>query len=336
MAIPAIPTNFYIQQGDGNVLASWSIVAGATSYSLQRSTDGVNFTALAAPAATSFLDTTALVGVQYYYIVASVNGSGTSSYTSAKSTIPALPGQLSLGEMRLRAQQRADRVNSQFVTMPEWNFFINQAYYELYDLLITVYEDYYVAPRLVFQTTGTDSYDLPNGQNYSKAKALYKLYGVDLGLDTNNNAFVTLKKYDFITRNRYVFPQVTTTFFGVFNMQYRLLGSQINFIPTPSSGQYIGLWYYPRLTYLLADTDIMDGISGWTQYPIVRAAKYALDKEESDTTKLDQELIFLKQRIEESAINRDAGAPDTISSTRSWNERWGAYGANGDYPTGGM
>lgn len=340
MAIPAIPTNVYVQQGDGKVSISWDIVAGATSYSVQRSTDGVSFTTIASPVVNNYLDITVLVNVQYYFQVASVNSSGTSSYSNAQAVIPTLPGQLSLGELRLRAKERADRVNSDFVTVPEWNFNINQAYYELYDLLITVYEDYYVAPRLSFSTDGVNQlYDLPNGQNYTGAKALYKLYGVDLGLDSSTNAFVTLKKFDFISRNRYVFPQITTTFLGVFNLQYRLVGGQIMFIPIPSGSQVLGLWYFPRLSWLLQDTDVMDGISGWTQYVIVRAAKYALDKEESDTSKLDTEILFLKDRIESSAMNRDAGAPDTISNTRSWGDRWGGNTAGGpgwDGPSGGL
>ena len=333
MALPSIPSNFFVQQGNSQVYLSWDLVPGATSYSVQRSTDGVTFATIATPSVPNLFDTTVTVNTSYYYQVASVNGTGTSPYTNPQTIVPVKPGELSLGELRQRAQERADMVNNQFVTLPEWNFFINQAYYELYDLLITSYEDYFVAPRLSFQTTGAQSYDLPDGLNYSAAPALYKLYGVDLGLDNSSNAWVTLKKFDFIQRNRYVYPQLTSTFLGVFNLQYRLVGGQIMFIPTPSAGQFVGLWYFPRLTTLLADNDVMDGFSGWTQYVIIRAAKYALDKEESDTTKLDQELLFMKARIEETAMNRDAGQPDSISDVRTNSERWGGY--NGDGPYGG-
>lgn len=334
MAIPATPSNFNVQQGNGQVFLSWNIVSGAITYSVERSTDGVTYSVIASPATNSRLDTTVTVGVQYYYRVASTNVSGTSNYTSAQTVIPTLTGQMSLGELRTRAQQRADRVNSNFVSLPEWNYYINQSYYELYDLLITLYEDYYVAPRLSIVTDSSQSYPLPNGSNNNAAPALYKLYGVDLGLNGNNNAFVTLKKFDFISRNRYVFPQITSTFLGVFNLEYRLVGGNIMFIPTPSAGQTIGLWYFPKLTTLLRDTDIMDGISGWTEYVIVDAARKALAKEESDTSVLTQEKLALKQRIEESAMNRDAGQPDTISDTRSRSERWGSLGFDG--PIGGM
>lgn len=337
MSAPAIPSNFYAQQGNGQAYLSWNIVAGATSYSVYRSTDGVTYIEVGTPSTNSFLDTTVLINTQYYYKVASVGTGGTSPYTLAKSVIPTLQGQSSLGELRLRSQQRADMTNSKYVQLPEWNFFINQAYYELYDILITCYEDYYVAPRLTFATTGAQSYDLPNGQNYSAAPALYKLYGVDCGLDNSSNAWVTIKKFDFISRNRFVYPQLNNTFLGVFNLQYRLVGNSLMFIPTPSAAQYIGLWYFPRLNTLLADTDVMDGISGWDQYVIVRAAKYAIDKQDLDSSKLDSELLYLKQRIESSAMNRDAGQPDTISATRTWSERWGAMGGAGyDGSSGGI
>lgn len=336
MAIPAIPQSLFVQQMNGQVLVTWSLSVGSLTYSVQRSTDNVTFAVVGTPAVTQYLDITAVVNTQYYYRVAATNVDGTSPYTNAQSVIPTLSGQLSLGELRQRSQERADRVNSQFVTMPEWNFFIREAAYELYDLLITAYEDYYVAPRLSFQTDGSSvRYPLPNGANYSAAPALYKLYGVDLGLDASTNAWVTLKKFDFIARNRYVYPQITSTLLGVFNMQYRIVGGDIMFIPTPSAGQYVGLWYYPRLSRLLLDTDVLDGVSGWEQYVIARAAKYALDKEESDTSKLDQEVMYLKQRIEASAMNRDVGQPDTISNTRSRSETWGGYGPNGDGSYGG-
>lgn len=229
-------------------------------------------------------------------------------------------------------------VTSNFVTNSEWNYYINQSYYELYDLLITTYEDYFVAPRLMFTTTGSSSYALPNGQNYSSAPAFYKMFGMDIGLDGNNNAFVTLKKFDFIQRNRYVFPQITSTLLGVFNLEYRVVGGNIMFIPVPASGQQVGIWYFPRLNTLLQDTDIMDGISGWSEYVIVDAAIKALNKEESDVQVLMADKEALRQRIMSSASNRDAGQPDTISDTRTRSERWGegVGGLGYDGPIGGI
>lgn len=341
MAIAGIPQGFYAQQGNFTAYLLWSPVAGALSYQIQRSPDGITYTNLATPILANYTDATVVVGTQYFYQVASVNVSGTSPYSAPASVIPAPSSELSLQELRLRAQQRADRVNSNFVALPEWNFFINQAMYELYDLLINVYEDYFEAPEITFTADGsTFAYALPDGQKTFTnsatgqsivAPTFYRLSGVDLGLNSANNAYVTVNKYNLIDRNRFVYPNSASTIYGVFNLQYRLMGNNIRFIPTPSAGQVIRLLYIPRLPTLLKETDLSTlGYSGWLQYVIIRAAKYALDKEESDTTKLDEELTFLNKRIEESAINRDVGQPDRISNTRSgYGMDGGAGGTNG-------
>lgn len=336
MAVPIIPRNFEAQQGNGDVLLIWDIAPTATGYPVERSTDGVTFSSLATAATNEYLDTTALIAVKYYYRVAASNTDGTSAFTAYEIVVPAMVGQISLYELRQRAQERADMVNSGFLTTSEWNFFINQGVKELYDMLITAYEDYFIAPRLIIPTDGSDKYDLPNGKNYSGAPAFYKIYGCDLGLNASQDAWLTLKKFNFIDRNRYVYPQLTTTILGVWNLSYRVMGSSIFFIPMPSSLQQFSIWYYPRKDTLLQDTDILDGFSGWEEYPIIRAAKYALDKEESDSTTLTQELGFLKDRIEGAAQNRDAGQGDTISNTRERSNSWGSTGENGFGPCGGF
>lgn len=344
MAVPGIPTNFIVQTGNGQVLLSWDLMAGATSYKVYRSTDGVVFTLLSSPATNSYLDIAVTVQTLYYYRIASSNGSGDSSQTNYQTAIPTITGSLTLSQIRLQSQQRADRVNSKFVGTAEWNSYINQSAFELYDLLTTLYEDYYLAPQALFQTNGTNQfYPLPdgiinfqdlNGQNFV-AKPFYKLLGVDCGLALNNNAWVTLHKFNFIGRNRYVFPNITSTYLGVFDLRYRLMGNTLEFIPVPSGAQYIRIWYIPRMNQLLQETDVLDGVSGWTEYVIVDAAIKALQKEESDTQALMMQKAALIDRIQGAAMNRDAGQPDTVSDTRSWGNRWGSYGPMGDGSTGG-
>lgn len=344
MAIPSTPTNVYVQQGNGQVFVSFDISAGATSYPILRSTDGVSFIQIAAPAVNSYLDTSVTDGTQYFYQVQATSVDGTSVASVAQSVIPTLTSEVSLGQLRLMSQQRADRVNSNFVTLPEWNSYINQSYFELYDLLVTLYEDYYVAPVTIFRTNGTDAqYTLPNGvatfqdENGDDfiPRPLYKLLGVDCGLANTGNAWISLGKFDFIARNRYIYPNLTSTFMGVFNMQYRLVGNKLMFIPTPSGAQYVRLWYVPKLAQLLQDTDTADGISGWTEYIIVDAAIKALQKEESDISALMVQKQALIKRIEDSAMNRDIGQPDTISATRNWNSRNGGGGGDSNGSWGG-
>jgi hypothetical protein len=352
MALPYQPQNLVSEQSGGNILLTWQGSLGATSYQIQRSTDGVNFTNYAvAGVVTQYLDSLPGVGIMYYYQVAGVNVDGISPYSSITQMVAAPPAEMSLFELRLRSQQTADRVNSSFVGQAEWNAFIRLAMYELYDILMTSYEEYFSQSMAFIATDGqTANYPLPNGvSNYlggtfggtsgTPAPAFYKLAGMDLNVNTSTitPSRVSLLRFDFIKRNQYVYPNSTSTIYGAYNMRYRIMGDNINIIPTPAAGQNLVIWYSPRLAALLADTDITTlGVSGWLRYVIVRAAKYALDKEEgTDTSKLDSEILFLKTRIEQASSNRDAGIPDTISETRIdpvyGGNGWGGGSSNGGW-----
>ena len=330
-ALPGIPQQFAVQTSNQQILASWSLSPGATSYVVQRSLDNITFTTIAtvsgSPLATQYLDTAVVLSTQYWYKVTAINANGAGPSTNALAAIPAPTGEMTLSQIRLSAQQRADRVNSQFVGDPEWRGYINQAMFELYDLLTNTYEDYFLATPIQFTSDGqTYLYPLPNGSNtFSNAldqttltpAPFYKMRGVDLALTNSPNGYVNIQRFNFTDRNKFVYPNTASTIYGVFNMQYRVMGSNVEFVPTPAAGQRIRLWYIPRLQELLLDTDTTSiGISGWIEYVIVKAAYYALTKEESPTESLVMQLAALEKRIEESASNRDAGSPDTIADAR--------------------
>jgi hypothetical protein len=351
--VPAAPTMPFAQQSDGNILVSWTGSLGATGYIVQRSTDGINFSSLATLGlVTSYLDSLPGVGIAYWYNVLAVNGSGDSLASPTVYMIAAPPSEMSLYELRLRSQQCADRpAQSQFITLDEWNSMIHLACYELYDLLIKAEEDLFADQTVIINTNAAAmNYVLPDGySNYlggtypntaggTPARAFYKLAGVDLGVNTSNNAWVTLKKFGFIQRNSYVYPNSTSTIYGVYNLRYRMMGNSLNLIPTPAGNQQLRVWYSPKLPQLLQDTDLTNiGYSGWLRYVIVRSAKYALDKEEgSDTSKLDGELAYLKARIEATAADRDEALPDTISEVGQGEDFGGTgWGSNGGGGGGG-
>ena len=215
-------------------------------------------------------------------------------------------------ELRDAVRQRADIVNSQFITDAELNSYINQSYFELYDLLISKYGDnYYVAPVYTITTDGiNDQYALPN--NPPSVPAFYKLLGVDLGLSNTSDSFVTIRPFEFIDRNRYAVPNFQS-FYGLTNLRYRINGDKIWFTPIPAANQRIRLWYIPRMTTLSADGDTVDGISGWTEYIICDAAMKCMQKEESDVSVLMAEKQMLIRRIEAMAESRDVGSPARVS-----------------------
>jgi fibronectin type 3 domain-containing protein len=88
----ALPGNLTATAGNGNVTLAWSVAAGASNYTIQRSTtSGSGYTTLATGVtATTFKDTSAANGTTYYYVVTANNSSGSSTSAQVSAT-PAPP-----------------------------------------------------------------------------------------------------------------------------------------------------------------------------------------------------------------------------------------------------
>lgn len=231
---------------------------------------------------------------------------------------------MTLTELLTAVRQRADMVNSQFCTDAELTSYINQSYFELYDLLVSRYGDnYYVKnPPYIFSTDG-------NSFQYALPTDFYKLLGVDLALSNTLDSWVTIKPFMFADRNRYAVPNFQS-FYGVTNLRYRLNGNYLWLTPIPAANQQIRVWYIPKMATLTTGSDTVDGISGWTEYIIVDAAMKALNKEESDVSVLMADKAGLIARIEANAENRDAGSPPKVADVMYNDFFWPTGSGNGD------
>ena len=333
MPVLGPPSNIVLQTGNGKNLLTWAQVSGATAYSIQRGTDGVNFGTTFSPSGVvaAYLDSTALVGVIYFYQVATTNGSGTGAYSASypASITSCLPGQINLGYLRYQSQLRADKLNSNYLTMDEWNLNINQSRTGLRDILVRKFgDDYFMAPPLIVSLTGAQSYPLPDGSNYPIAgvnsPALFKLNGVDAninGQSTGLNAgWIPLSRGNWSDRDKFTtWPAQAGALNNIYQMSYRIMGQNI-FIFPQNTNMVVQLWYVPIDTQLLQDSDMLAyGFSGWWEWIINDAAKKGMIKEESldKWNALDQENKAIQYRIETTAPNRDVGQPNTVSNTRN-------------------
>ncbi len=257
---------------------------------------------------------------------------------------------MTLAQLRTNVLQRADMFNdgmssTQFVTTSEVNSYINQSYFELYDILVQKYgDDYFNAPPALFVTNGKDQfYPLPDGnikflnpqlqQEKTPAPPMYKFLGLDLNLANQQlDSLVTIRRFKFSDRNRYAVPNFQS-FYGVTNLRYRLYGNQLWLTPIPSQGQTLQIRYVPRMAQLTNDGDTVDGISGWTEYIIIDAAIKCLQKEESDVSVLMAQKQAMLARIEAAAENRDAGEQECVGDTQ-WSDLWWPTGSGGGYGSG--
>jgi hypothetical protein len=342
--VSAVPQGIYITTGNGQVCLNWNIVAGATGYPIERSTDGVTFAALATATTNFYVDSSALIGTQYYYQIASTSSAGTSGFNSTASNslplaiTPCAPGQVNLGYLRYQARLRADMLKSNFLTVDEWNLMINQSEDELYDLLVCKFgEDYFLATPLIITSSSLQAYPLPDGTNYKQtnglpdpngtpAAACYKVYGIDLnsyGAGLNNpQGWRSMSRFNWADRNKnnFLLGAASNNVSGQYaQFQYREMGSSIYIMPI-NSGQYFRLWYVPLVPQLLLDTDMLPfSYSGWHEYVVVDVAAKALEKQEfyEQAAALMARKAALQERIEVTAANRDVGQPNTSTNSRA-------------------
>lgn len=213
---------------------------------------------------------------------------------------------MTLSELRTLALQRADKENSRFISTTEANNYINLAYGELYDLLVSQFADYY-SKTVNFTLSGTNEYTLPSD--------FYKIRGLDFIVD--NATATTVYPFNFNERNRFEFP-VSRLVYGQQRRSYRVMGNKLILLPEAEVDGAYKLWYVPRYTRLVLDTDNMSDVLDFEEYVVVGAAAMMLVKEESDPSALLLMKEQLKNRVIEMAKERDASMPERVSDATGW------------------
>lgn len=207
---------------------------------------------------------------------------------------------ITLAQIRTQAKRRADMENGSFVSDAEWLDYINASIAELHDILVTIYEDYYISETTLNTVAGTTNYALPSD--------FYKLKGLDAQFDSGT--WETVKKYQFQRRNSK--QDVSDNV-----LKYRILGSNISFVPVPQSVIAMRVYYIPVATKLALDADELDDLNQFSEYIVVDAAIKALLKEESDAQGLMMQKEALRRRIESAAPTRDENESEGITDVHS-------------------
>lgn len=225
---------------------------------------------------------------------------------------------ITVSSLVTNARQRANKERSNFVTDAEILQLVDRSYKELYDLVVTSYQDYYAEDYDFSTVGGQKDYPLPDN--------FYKLLGVDMYIDADR--FVTLRQFMFQERNKYRFNMITPTIPAQI-LQYHILGSNLRLMPSPTSATTMKLWYVPRAKNLTTSAspgadqiNQVDCQNGWEDFIITSAAIYILIKEESDVTALMAMKEEAKQRVLSTSINRNTAEPERVYDVGSIADNW--------------
>jgi hypothetical protein len=211
-----------------------------------------------------------------------------------------------LAELRTLSLQRCDMVNSNFVSTSELNSWINQACDDLYDLIVSRYEDYYTTSFQFTINSPSDGYTLPT--------SVYKIRGLDFQISGD---WVTIHTFTFEERNRGN-RQINRALLGLTNIKYKWIGSDIKIIPGDQAAGTYRCWYIPDFVELSSDASTLSSdLDRWKEYIIAVVAIICLVKEESDPSAIMAEKAQLENRVRNMAQNRDAGAPERVQDVSS-------------------
>lgn len=203
-----------------------------------------------------------------------------------------------------RARSRADMPSTSFVTDSEVTAWLNEGHQALHEKLIEAYGEHYVFSTSALTTiAGTIDYSLPSD--------FFKLYGVDL---TYGGRSRSLKPYPFNERN--FFKNQNTTWYNI--PRYALLGSNIRFQPDPGNTSGT-LNYAPVASTLSSGSDTVNYPNGWEKYIVVYAAIRMLNKEESNSNDLRDELDRFDKELRDIVESRDSGLPKQVTDMEAVN-----------------
>lgn len=205
--------------------------------------------------------------------------------------------------LRTAARERADAVNSTFISDAELTRYINASAQELYDLIIESNKDYATTLLAFSISSPNTSYALPAD--------FYKLRGLDVSL---NGSWVQVYNYEQMERGRYQDLAINRVFANVY---YHLFNNTLEFLPASYAPGSYQVRYVPFMTVMSADGDTFNGYNGFEEYIITDAAIKMKDKEESDTRVLMSQKKDLKERIQAMANVRDYADVDRVSDVRS-------------------
>lgn len=214
---------------------------------------------------------------------------------------------MTLLELETLIRDQSEMIHTDYIGQTEIRRYINLSLKELYALLVTVYQDYYVTSGNLSFAANEESKALPTGAT--------KVLGVDAQVTSSPSSWVTLNKFQFGQRNQFAYPQsLGQVSQGWSNIRYQVRGDSIYLSPLPANATVLKVWYIPEMTELAADADQVSfdqTIYGWVQYVVADVAIKCLTKQDTDIRPFVAAKQDLINRVNAEAANRDQGGPTT-------------------------
>jgi hypothetical protein len=216
-------------------------------------------------------------------------------------------------ELRTEVRSKIDRVNAATPTNTEINGWINESAAELWDEVVTVYEDQFTTygNTQTPQSTPIDIENLsdlfgllvPSGHDPVR---LFKLRALEYSVNGE------WREVDGVPRQEWRKYETATG--SPHPVGYTLLGTDIHLLPSTTASQTYRLTYIPTYDKMVEDADEMFYVPNrWDEFVVVDACIKARIKLQQDPSAEMARKAELRQRIRRAASNRTPGQSHKVT-----------------------
>lgn len=195
-----------------------------------------------------------------------------------------------------------DDLNAGYFTPQQVNVWLNNAQYELQKLLLQANENYYLECVQTTLITNQTDYVLPD--DFMK---LHRLEMVVSGVPPQENklslSWITLNQQDLLG-NQQGQPQF-----------YTIKKNRLILFTAPDQPYILRLYYSPRVTQMVLDTDVPNAPAHYHEYIAVLATRDGLLKDMRDIAAITAKLNYYEAMLKNDAQERNQDAPRSIVST---------------------
>lgn len=237
---------------------------------------------------------------------------------------------VSADDLEQRVRERADMVDSQFVTSAEVQRFLEASWQELYSIMVASGEDLFIRRARITGSAAdplvTEDGDLivtENGDvlivggvipvgSYinlpAQVKALRLVRHVD-GVRLRKSTLHDLEAIQSSTRSG-------KPLYYRLDMDPQNTNLRLELYPQPDRSYEFDVFYVPALSLkeFLTSSYVSIPVRGWDEYLVLTASAKAKDKEESDVGNVMKEREVLLERIRADLVPFDKSEPDQVVS----------------------
>ena len=234
---------------------------------------------------------------------------------------------VSADDLEQRVRERADMVDSQFVTSAEVQRFLEAAWQELYSIMVASGEDLFIR-RVRITGSAADPLVTENGDiivtengdilvvggviptgSYINLPAQMKALRLVKLVDDTRLRKATLHDLELLQVGRSGKP-----LYYRLDMDPRNDYLRLELYPQPNQSYEYDVYYVPALSLqeFLTSSFVTIPVRGWDEYVVLTASAKCKDKEEADIANVMKEREVLLERIRADLVPFDKSEPDQV------------------------